>query len=368
MIGGHGGNIFALASTLDCLPAEISDFSSNINPLGMFPEIELLLGQNLQAVMSLPEVDNRRVIRAFSAHYHIPEDRVLAGNGTTQFIYALPKALKTEKALILAPTYSDYADGCRLHGVSWEWLFASEDEAFNPDLAALSKALDRYDTVYICNPNNPTGCLVPGRSLLGLCQQHPETRFIIDESYLPFAVDGQDHSLLHSDLANVVVLHSLSKIFGIPGLRVGFIKAAPSIIKPLEQHLPPWSVNTLAQVVAGFLLSHDELTGEFIMRTRDYLASERRLLVERLHTCEGLSHFPGAAPFILFRLPDGLQASGLCRQLASQRILIRDCTNFIGLDDRFFRVSLKSPEANRLVSQKIIQWFGRQDRLAGGNR
>ena len=359
MIHGHGGNVFALANALGCLPGQILDFSNNINPLGTMPEIRRLLEQNLDSIVSLPEVDNRGIILAFCACNNIPDDQVLAGSGTTQFIYALPKALKMDKALILAPTYSDYADGCRFHGVACDFFFARDDKAFCPDLSALSRVINSYDTVYICNPNNPTGCLIPGSNLLELCETHPETRFIIDESYLPFAPDGTRHSLLNSSLPNLIVLHSLSKLFGIPGLRIGFVKAHPACIRDLEQYLPPWSVNTLAQTVAGFLLTHKNLADGFTENTQIFLTMQRTLLMERLNNAPELKSYPSATSFVLFRLSN-LRAPDLCRSLAARRILIRDCSNFAGLDDRYFRIALKSAEANQLVSREILHWIEQQ--------
>jgi threonine-phosphate decarboxylase len=312
-------------------------------------------------VVALPEVDNRRIIHAFSICYDLPFDQLLAGNGTTQFIYALPKALGIKKALILAPTYSDYADSCRFHGVPWDFFLTTASKAFNPDLSELNRCIKDYDAVFLCNPNNPTGCLIPGHHLAELCSAHPSTRFIIDESYLPFAPKGQEHSLLQqTELPNLVVLHSLSKIFGIPGLRIGFIKAAAPVIKVLAPHLLPWSVNTLAQIAAIYLLTHPKQVEKFINTTRIYLASERTALIDRLQGCQDLRCFQSTTSFILLQLPARLKSHDLCRYLENQAMLIRNCENFIGLGHQYIRIALKSTRHNMMITQALTQWLDQQ--------
>ena len=360
MIDGHGGNVFALAADLGCRPDQILDFSSNINPLGCMPELAHALRDNIDTVVCLPEVDNRGIVKAFGDRHRIPADELLAGNGTTQFIYALPKALAVRRALILAPTYADYADACRYHGVAWTWHFSEASDDFQVDLTRLSAAIGGHDAVYLCNPNNPTGGLIPGRSLGELCAAHPATRFIVDESYLPFVPDAADQSLLRGGRPNVVVLHSLSKIFGIPGLRIGFMRARADLIKAVASHLPPWSVNILAQKAADYLLSHAEPCEAFVRQTRVHLQSQRQHMIARLQALPGLRCYPSLTSFFLSRLPRGLAARDLHRHLSGLGILIRDCANFNGLDERYFRIALKTEPANHKLIDALTRWFDRR--------
>lgn len=353
MIRGHGGNIHELARELGCAPGDIFDMSSNVNPMG--PPDGLLdhLRAGLDAVASLPQVDAAGIIRSFAAFHDLPEGRILAANGTTQFIYAIPLALRSRRALILGPTYADYGDACAMHGVPADFLIADENRRFEPDLDAASRGAADADLVFICNPNNPTGALIPADDLSRLCRSQPDAVFIVDESYLPFVDDGERQSLAGRELPNVVVLNSMSKIFRVPGLRIGFLAAPPGIIERIGRYALPWSVNALAQAAVTFLMENAGAQTHFIRRTREILGAERREFEAALSAMPSIHPFPSRTSFILMRLGGGLTARTVCDRLARQRILIRDCTNFRGLSDRFIRISLKTGDINRMVLEAL---------------
>jgi threonine-phosphate decarboxylase len=353
MIGGHGGNIYELARRLGCSPADILDLSSNVNPLGPPPGLHEHLARHLEAVSVLPEVDNQGIIRSYAGCLGISPDRMIAGNGTTQFIYSIPGVLGIKSALIVGPTYSDYADACRLQGVACEFFLCAESENFQPDLGRLEKAAAGADAVFICNPNNPTGTLIPANALIELCLRNPRVRFIVDESYLPFVSEGERQSLARSGIENLLVLLSLSKIFRIPGLRVGFLIAAPATARALAGVLWPWSVNSLGQAAVHFLCEAGPALETFAAATRAYLNRERALFHERLGSIPGLRVFSSPTSFFLASLPEGLSAAAVCAALAEERILIRNCANFKGLSDRFVRISPKEPAANRRVAERL---------------
>ena len=181
------------------------------------------------------------------------------------------------------------------------------------------------------------------------CRRHPGATFIIDESYLPFASPPAAQSLMGCDLPNVVVLNSMSKIFRIPGLRIGFAVSSPSTIRRLRRFALPWSVNSLAQTAVGYLMARPSETEAFVTATRQFLDAEKTAFTKALKPAVHLTPFPSATSFILIRLHGGLTAAAVWRRLAAQRILIRDCTNFEGLSDRFIRISLKDQATNRAL-------------------
>lgn len=354
MITGHGGNIFALAEALGCAPGEIIDMSSNINPLGSMPELMMHLKEKLSVLEVLPEADAATLIRKFSAHYGIDPQRILAGSGTTQFIYMLPMALDARHALILGPTYADYADACRMHGVSCHWEITEDDSNFEPDLTGLARKIPGMDLVFICNANNPTGTLIPGSDLASLCRAHPETVFVIDESYLPFVSSADKESLLGCSHPNVVVLYSMSKIYKIPGLRMGFLMGPEKIVNRLRAYQLPWSVNALAQAAVSFLFDEKAASEAFVRKTRAYVTAEVKQFYETLQGAEALQVFPSTTTFILVKLPKHFPAPKICDIFSRRKILLRNCANFHGLSDRFIRISVKEPETNRLVAHKLL--------------
>lgn len=354
MIIGHGGNKLQLATDLGCHVDDIIDMSSNLNPLGPPESIEAFIRQNLYRIRSLPEPDARAMKEGFAGFHGIQPDNVVAGNGTTWFIYTLPRALGAKRAVILGPTYSDYRDACQMHGVPYDHFFLTPDNGFSLDADAFSMHLHRADMVLICNPNNPTGNLIQKETLVRLLQQHPDTVFVVDESYLPFA-DGADQVSLVSEtgFGNLIVLSSMSKIFRIPGLRTGFLSGPAAFCRKVMAYYQPWSVNALAQAVITDIFKHPEQILSFYKETRDYIRVEKQHFLDSLAGINGLSCFDSSAYFILARLTRPRSSGDFCKEIGQHRILIRDCANFQGLSDEFVRFSLKQRPDNQRLARLV---------------
>jgi threonine-phosphate decarboxylase len=355
MLRGHGGNRIELARQLGCSPGEITDMSSNINPLGPPPGLIKYLGDHIDAVGKFPEVDSSEITVQFADQCRIDPDRILAGNGTTQFIYALPRALGIKSALIVAPTYSDYADACRLNNVKTTFVIAEESQNFQPNLDQIKKYLDGVDSVFICNPNNPTGSLIPADDIKALCQSYPDTIFIVDESYLSFVPGADEKSIGRQDLSNLVVLVSISKIFAIPGLRIGFVVSSSERIKQLRRFLQPWSVNSLAQLATGYLMVQKDEVDTFIEKTNRLIIAERKRFVTAFEDVPDIILYPSATNFLVARLQNRLNAAGVCDRLIAHKIMVRNCRNFHGLTNRHIRISLKLPEHNLMLIQRLLE-------------
>ena len=361
MLKGHGGNIYDLAQELCCHPSEIVDMSSNMNPLGPPPDLFAFLRENITTIAKLPEVDANRTANAFAGRYHIDPERVIAGNGTTQFIYSIPRILETKKALIFGPTYADYADACAMHHTPYDYSISDESVSFDHDISAAAQQIQGYDMVFICNPNNPTGNIIPAVDLEQLCRSHADTNFVIDESYHMFVDGSHKQSMMRSPLPNVMVLNSLSKFFTIPGLRIGFLISSPVIIKKFKAYLLPWSVNSLAQMAVQYLMEQTAQVEEFIENTITFIAREKDILYETFKNSSDIKIFPSTTSFILARLYGNLTADTLGSHLAQDRILIRNCSNFYGLSDRFVRFSLKTSEVNRIFAKKLLARISREE-------
>jgi len=356
MIEGHGGNKSDLAIKLGCSIDDIIDMSSNLNPLGPPERIEQIIVENFSKIRSLPEPDARSMRKGFARYHGISEDNVIAGNGTTWFIYTIPIALNSRKVLISGPTYSDYKDACLMYDIPFEHCLSNAANQFVPDIDELSQMAKTADTVFICNPNNPTGSMVSKDKLLYLLQKHEETLFIIDESYLPFVNQAKETSLVSdTQHRNLVVLSSMSKIFKIPGLRTGFLSGVEPLVKKIMKYYQPWSVNALAQAVIEDIFDHPETIEPFYQKTRDYITKQRDIFINSLAGINGLELFNSHTYFSLARLTNGMTSKAFCDLIGKQKILIRDCENFVGLSDHYIRFSLKENQVNSMLSKCIIQ-------------
>jgi threonine-phosphate decarboxylase len=353
MLEGHGGDIFGLAARLKCHPTEITDMSSNINPLGTPPGMMDHLVNSMQTITALPEVNSQRVARKMAQCLGIDAQCILAGGGTTQFIYSAPQALEVSSALIVGPTYADYADACRMQGIEPVYYLTRPDGGFAVDLKALAQAARQVDLVFICNPNNPTGTLMTKQEALELAVCCPRTHFLIDESYLPFVSGCQELTLVDNVPANMSVLCSLSKIFGIPGLRAGFVISQPATIHSFGNYQQPWTLNALAQEAIDFLTTHWEKMSDFIVETQSFIQTEHERFQKRLTGCHDVTLYSNQIPYLLIKLPHSCSADSVWDTMSKHRILIRNCSNFHGLNHHFIRVSLKDAPTNARVAEHL---------------
>jgi len=353
MLKGHGGNIYQLARALNCRPDTIIDMSSNVNPLGPMPEMMNFLRERIGDITRLPEVNAKGIINLFAGALGVDPELVMAANGSTWFIHTIPLALETRRALIIGPTYSDYAAGCRMHNVEHRFWLSRPENGFQPGPQEINKALSGFDTIFICNPNNPTGALICRDDILDLFACHPGVMFVVDEAYLSFVTGGAKSSVAGCGLPNVVVLNSLSKIFRIPGLRIGFMVSSAPVIQKMARYALPWCVSSLAHAAVTWVLTHPATADEFIEKTVQFVTAQRTVVTEGLDLVPDLTVFTSSADFILVRLPEGISAETVCAALAADRILIRNCGNIKGLSNRFVRISLKTEDVNRKLVRKL---------------
>ncbi|MCW5213304.1 cobyric acid synthase, partial [Desulfobulbus sp. TB] len=227
----------------------------------------------------------------------------------------------------------------------------SAEDDFQPDLEKIATQLQAGDLLILGQPNNPTGRMNDREALLTLADQHPEVLFLLDEAFAGFVAG---YTSLAGTRKNIITLCSLTKLFAVPGLRLGFLAASEELCCAIKGQIAPWSVNTLAQA-AGVTMIGDT---EYISNTQDLVRKNRKFLCKYLATIPCLRVIPGAADFLLVQLKDKLTASELANQLLEQaRIAIRVCANYEGLDEQYFRVAVRSEEENNhLVAalQKIL--------------
>jgi cobyric acid synthase CobQ/L-threonine-O-3-phosphate decarboxylase len=360
----HGGNLLKLALAAGKPVGEILDFSANINPLGPPEGFRSLISAWTGDLVHYPDPDCTDLVRAFAARYRVAENEILMGNGSIELLYLLPQLLGKRRALIPVPAYVDYERAAELAGLAVEWLPLREKESFAPDLAVIAAALRGDEIVFLGRPNNPTGHLIPAAALRDLASSHPQTVFVSDEAFADFAPEAE--TLIASGRpANIIILKSLTKFYAMPGLRLGGVVAAPDLIRRLRDRTPPWSVNTLAQVVGSAALRDTAYAEETLRFVRD----RREDLFAELQALPGLTVYPGTANFLLLRSDRrNIDAPEIARRLLADGIAIRDCSNFTGLDRRFFRIAVRTETENDRLLGALRKALGIDNKNAGRRR
>ena len=342
-MSGHGGNPGKAAAEIGCSPDAIVDFSANINPLGPPEYVWSVLGRHIPDIIRYPDPDAGHLGQAIADSLQLAPDQIVPGNGTSELLFAAIRSLRCERAVIPVPAYIDYRQACVQAGLDIFPVVLSADDEFQPDLIALGQILRPGDLVLLGQPNNPTGRLIKREALLDLADTYPETIFLVDEAFAGFIADYETVACCRE---NIIVLCSLTKIFAVPGLRLGFLAASSDFCSMLSKSMAPWSVNSLAQAI-GTAVVHDT---EFLQQSCAVVAENRQWLEKQLAVFPMLKFIPSTVNFMLVALLNDATASWLAGQLLERfQIAIRVCDNYEGLKNNFFRIAVRNREENEYL-------------------
>jgi len=351
----HGGTIYTIAREMGVSTEQLIDFSANINPLGFSPRVNKALLQNERAILHYPDRGAYDLVCQLSRYHGIPEHSILAGNGSTELIFLLPRVLRPKKILLVVPTFSEYETSIRNVNGQVFYFKTFEQEQFCINAERLLREIRKgYDTLYICNPGNPTGGLTPHDVLLDVVKyaRDKSTRVIIDETFIDF---NENQSLKHltEQFDNLYVLRSMTKFFGLPGLRAGYLISSEKNIIKLREQQEPWTMNVLAQYASIESLKDRR----YIRRTVLYVQAARRKLVIELKRIPYLTIFPSAANYLLLKLDKSapINVPQLYERLLQKGIIVRKCDSFEGLDDKFFRVAVRKYSENRRLVKELTE-------------
>ncbi|MEJ6979531.1 aminotransferase class I/II-fold pyridoxal phosphate-dependent enzyme [Pedobacter sp. P351] len=334
MLQGHGDDGYRYQYQIK------ADFSTNVWHGGEPENLKTHLFRNWECVNRYPEVIAEKLSEKIAAQYLLDTDNVLVNNGSTESIYLIAQAWQNSRTAIAVPSFAEYEDACAMYGhnltfVNWDELHA--ELKINADL------------FFICNPNNPTGSVFT--ELETLLQNNPECTIIVDEAFIDFSLSVSSVIHLIKKYANLVVLHSLTKAFAIPGLRLGYIAAHADLIARLKRFKFPWSVNAMALEAGHFIF--DNFAS--IQIPVQQLLNDKKDFVLALADAP-ISVFESHTHFFLAESNRG-RAADLKNFLLSQfGLLIRDAANFRGLKETHFRIATLSPDKNRLLIKALEAW------------
>lgn len=348
----HGGNIRKAIEKYRLHGKKILDFSANINPLGLPPRIKKIITDNIQSISHYPDPECVDFRNALSRSLKIDSKNLLVGNGASELIFLLVRALRPERVVIPTPSFSEYESAAGLTNGECIFFKTEETENFEIKMESLIERLPGADLIFLCNPNNPTGNIVSQKKLLLLsenCKKHNAT-LVIDESFIEFVENVKNTTMVKIavESSNILVLRSLTKFFAMPGLRAGYLVGNEKTIKKIFQFQPPWSVNHFAQLV-GKEAIEDAI---YIRKSKKYIMREREKFFRELSLIDGLKPYHPTANFIFCKLTNEKSDSKkLAELLGKKGLLIRDCSNFRGLGNKFFRVAVRKREENiKLIS------------------
>lgn len=362
----HGGNVYQYSGCVD--------FSANCNPLGTPESVKQAIIQSLEAVSDYPQVGCKRLKRAIaeyeterlelkrecerrdtertseaewkntlwkSAVDKIEETQVICGNGAAELIFSLCRAVKPKKALLLAPTFAEYEQALQSVDCEIQYFFLKEEAEFQISEEFLQKLKPELDMVFLCNPNNPTGVLTRKEFLLRVLKRCRtlDILLVVDECFLDFVEQPGNYTLKEQlgEYANLFLLKAFTKRYAMAGVRLGYgLCGNQELLERMEEMVQPWNVSSLAQA-AGIAALKEK---EYVEKGRQMVFREKAYLIEEMEQL-GLKVYPSAANYIFFR---GTET--LFKECVDRKVLIRDCGNYEGLEQGYYRVAVKQHGEN----------------------
>ena len=341
----HGGNREASAARLNCQPSQLLDASASLAPWS--PHLSRI---PRAAIRDYPDRNQESLRQVMAGLHGLDPDAVLPGNGAAElFTWAASDAVKAGVSALLAPGFADYRRALECWKAPWidvplELCWDHAGPLEHPPLPAA--------VAWICNPHNPTGQLWSRASLQPLLERF--ALVICDEAFLPLVPNGEQQSLipLVAEHSNLVVIRSLTKLYGIAGLRLGYAVAQPQRLQRWAQWRDPWPVNGIALAVGERLLASPRRYQRWCKRVQRWVATEGAWMQQQLAALPGITPMPSAVNYMLIRSNRSLLP---LREAMEQRhrILLRDCRSFEGLGETWLRIGLQSRRNNRRIIRAL---------------
>jgi len=352
----HGGNPKEIALKAGVNSETLIDFSASINPLGPPSCVSQLLLETPHLINEYPDPNCKTLKRIISESENVPEEWIRVTNGSTELIYLLPFLFsKAQELLIINPFFTEYDKAFSRFDIKIHSHVLSAHKNFKIQLPELLKQLEsiyKLGGIVLGHPNSPTGNLQTHAfpELIEYCMFRDITLFV-DETFKDFLSPNFSIWDSYQENTHLVLIRSMTKFYSLPGLRLGYGILAPEKNELIATHQNPWSVNSLAQFLGSEIL----LDKDFKSKTKSWLKNEKEFVLNTLRQIENIEIFPSSTNFILFRLlTNNTNLPGnLFHSLLNDGILLRNCGNFPGLNESFFRISLRSRKEN----QKLLNAF-----------
>ncbi|MCM3116874.1 threonine-phosphate decarboxylase CobD [Neobacillus sp. MER 74] len=349
----HGSNPQYLYKAMGlALPKKFIDFSANINPLGPPPSLKEKWVDFFREIHVYPDPFAIKLTDMISKAEQTERDTILIGNGGAELITLLGRMLARKRVLLVEPTFSEYEEVCRVNQCEIVYHQLIEPD-FTLNLSDLRSSLVDVDALFLCNPNNPTGIHYPLSTIISIIEEceKRDCLVILDEAFFDFLIEYESVVPYINKFSNLIIIRSLTKMFAIPGIRLGYLVAQPAIVSVLSKLQSHWSTNTIA-LLAGELCLQNEA---FIKETQEYIDCERKRLFSFFYHNNYIAS-SSDVNFYLLQDPHLQDQFTLFEFLLHQGIIPRHTFNFPGLDGRWLRFAIKGHEENNQLMEVLAKW------------
>jgi threonine-phosphate decarboxylase len=354
----HGSDLEKIEAVYGIKKESIISFSANVNPLGISYKLRKGLAEHIDAITTYPDREYTALRKCIAAYAGTDYQNILVGNGSTELISLVIQIQHPRKALIIGPTYSEYEHEVSLGGGRSHYFRLKERDDFALNIEELQEALYQdIDLLVLCNPNNPTSSQIDRRSMRAILDTCKEKGIfvMVDETYVEFSESADEVTSipLTEYYNNIIILRGISKFFAAPGLRLGYaVCGNRQLLKEIDSKKNPWTINSLA-AVAGEIMFRDE---EYIRDTKQLISTERERICRILSDCPGVKYYPPHGNFILVRiLKDDVTSQDLFEEAIRKGLMIRDCSTFPFLDNKYIRFCFMNPRDNDALLEVLLK-------------
>lgn len=348
----HGGDIY---SVQEKGIKEVLDFSANINPAGLPKKVKEAVAEGLADCVNYPDPLCRKLRRAIGKAEELTENQIICGNGAADIIFRLVTALKPKKAVIPAPTFAEYEEALNTVGCEVKHYYLKEEEDFKLGEGFAESLDDSCDMIFLCNPNNPTGQLTEKallEKILRICREK-NIVMVLDECFIEFVAECGKYTMKEylKEYDNLFILKAFTKSYAMPGLRLGYgLSSNLELLQRLAEAGQPWPVSVPAQTAGIQALKEEEYLKDSLAK----IWQERWFLKNRLEKL-GIKTWTPAANYIFFKLQEdsGYSAGDFQEKLLEKNIIIRNCSNYKGLKEGFYRIAVKFHEDNLRIIKAL---------------
>ncbi|MDX8359779.1 threonine-phosphate decarboxylase CobD [Cytobacillus sp. IB215316] len=353
-VPSHGANPNKLYEAFNIVPPKsIIDFSVNTNPLGAPIALKSEFNKSFHFVTEYPDIESRELYSAISHSENIPASKLFVGNGGSQCIYLLSQLFAGKKVGLLEPTFSEYRTACTAYSCQIQSILLNEFNNWQPQIKRLKALIREVDVMFLCNPNNPTGTVIDEAILLDIIDyaRIHHTTVIFDEAFYDFCETSISMIKYINEYSHIIILRSLTKMYHLAGIRLGYVVACENIIERLKTLQPPWSVNGVAQHL-GVLCISDKA---HVTKTKQLVDEERRRVFQHLAQ---LHYYvsPSTVNYYLLKDPVYNNQQDLLIYLLRQGIVPRHTYNFSGLDGMYIRLAIRTTEENDFLLEVLKRW------------
>jgi adenosylcobyric acid synthase len=349
----HGGDMRRMAALSGRKAEDIIDFSVNVRPQGAPEHIRAALHRALAAVHQYPSPHAEEALSAAARHFSLPEACFAFGNGSNELLHAAAVVLQQRgvgTAYIVEPAFSEYALACKQAGIAVQHCFLPPEKTDQTALACALAQVPAGAAFILANPANPSGAYISRPSLLALMHSRPDVFFVLDEAFIDYVGSDAAVSFVGYAPAHCLIVRSLTKFYAIPGVRVGFLAAAPEVAQAIRQRLPAWNMNAFALACACAALEGEHPSAA---QTRQENARARADLCACLNALSSVRLMPSVANYVLFHW-QAAPHNAAQRLLQEYGIALRDCSNYYGLDTgTWFRAAVRLPEEHRRLAHAM---------------